>query len=53
MGIFMVLFIVLLLAWIFSFAVFHVTAGLIHLLLIVAVISLIIHFVRGAGATHP
>ena len=31
MGIFMVLFIVLLLAWIFSWAVFHVAGGLIHL----------------------
>ena len=41
MGIFMVLFILLLLAWIFGFAVFHVAGGLIHLLLIVAVISLI------------
>ena len=28
--------------------VFHVASGLIHLLLIVAVISLILHFVRGA-----
>ena len=53
MGIFMVLFIVLLLAWIFSWAVFHVAGGLIHLLLIVAVISLIIHFVRGTSRTAP
>lgn len=45
----LLLFIVLLLAWIFGWAVFHVAGGLIHLLLIFAVISLIFHFVRGAG----
>ena len=44
---FLVLFIVLLLAWIMGFAAFHVAGGLIHLLLLVAVISLIMHFVRG------
>jgi hypothetical protein len=48
MGIFMVLFIVLLLAWIFSFAVFHIAGGLLHILLVLAVISLIVHFVRGS-----
>ena len=30
---------------------FHVAGGMIHLLLIVAAISLIVHFVRGRGAT--
>jgi hypothetical protein len=49
--IFLILFIVLLLAWIFSWAVFHVAGGLLHILLIVAVISLILHFVRGRGTT--
>jgi hypothetical protein len=49
MSIFMILFILLLLAWIFSWGVFHVAGALIHLLLVVAVIMLIIHFVR-AGA---
>lgn len=43
---FLTLFIVLLLAWILGFTVFHVTSFLIHVLLIVAVISLIMHFVR-------
>ncbi len=51
MGIFMMLFILLLLAWIFGFAVFHLAGGLIHLLLIVAIIALIIHFVRGTTTT--
>ena len=48
---FMMLFVVLLLAWLLGWGAFHVAGGLIHLLLIVAVISLIVHFVRGRGAT--
>jgi hypothetical protein len=36
------------LAWIGGFLVFHVASFLIHLLLIFAVISLILHFVRGS-----
>lgn len=47
---FLGLFIVLVLAWVFGFLAFHVAGGLIHLLLIVAVISLIVHFVRGRSA---
>jgi hypothetical protein len=43
---FAILFAILLIAWIMGFVVFHVAGGLIHLLLIVAVISLIVHFVR-------
>jgi Family of unknown function (DUF5670) len=48
---FMALFIVLLVAWLLGWVAFHVAGGLIHLLLIVAVISLIFHFVRGRRAT--
>ena len=48
MTIWTILFVVLLIAWISGFAVFHVAGGLIHLLLVPAVISLIIHFVTGA-----
>ncbi len=51
MGIFMVLFILLLLAWIFSWAIFHIAGGLLHILLVLAVISLIVHFVRGGRRT--
>ncbi len=47
MSTFMVLFMVLLIAWLLGFTAFHVAGGLIHLLLIVAVISLVLHFVRG------
>ena len=49
---FLILFIVLLVAWLLGFLAFHVAGGLIHLLLIVAVISLIVHFVRGRGAAY-
>jgi uncharacterized protein DUF5670 len=41
---------VLFLAWVCGFVVFHVAGFFIHLLLIVAVISLIMHFVRGMSA---
>jgi uncharacterized membrane protein len=41
------IFFVLLVLWFLGFLAFHVTTGLIHLLLIVAVIALILHFVRG------
>ena len=47
MSIWTVLFILLLIACIFGFSVFHVAGGLIHLLLLFAVISLILHFVMG------
>jgi hypothetical protein len=46
---FIILFVVLLVAWALGFLAFHVAGGLIHLLLIIAVISLIVHFVRGGG----
>jgi hypothetical protein len=50
MSVWMILFIVLLIAWIGGFTVFHVAGGLIHLLLVFALISLIFHFVMGARA---
>jgi len=50
MSIWTVLFIILLIAWLCGFTVFHVAGGLIHLLLIFAVISLILHFVLGRRA---
>ncbi len=49
MSIFTILFVVLLIAWILGWGVFHVASGLIHLLLIVAIVALILHFVRGAA----
>jgi len=50
MSIFTILFVVLLIAWILGWGVLHVTGGLIHLLLIVALISLVLHFLRGPRA---
>jgi hypothetical protein len=50
MSIWTILFIILLIAWITGFSVFHVAGGLIHLLLVFAVISLILHFVMGRSA---
>jgi hypothetical protein len=44
---FLVLFFILVVAWLIAWAAFHVTAGAIHVLLLVAVIALILHFVGG------
>ncbi len=44
---FLFLFFVLLAVWLVGWAAFHIAGGGIHLLLVVAVISLIIHFFRG------
>lgn len=44
--IFLILFFVLLAIWVSAWAAFHVASGLIHLLLLFAVISLVIHFLR-------
>jgi hypothetical protein len=43
---FLTLFLVLLVLWALGFFAFHVAGGLIHLLLIIAVISLLVHFFR-------
>jgi hypothetical protein len=50
MSIWTVVFVILLIAWIGGFVVYHVAGGLIHLLLLFAVISLILHFVMGKRA---
>lgn len=44
------IFVVLLILWLLGFTAFHVAGGLIHILLVLAVISLIMHFVRGRSA---
>ena len=46
MSIFAILFVILLIAWILGWVVFHVASGMIHILLVVAVISLVLHFFR-------
>jgi hypothetical protein len=47
---FLTLFVILLVMWLLGLFAFHVAGGLIHLLLIVAVISLVAHFFRGRSA---
>jgi len=44
---FLILAVVLIILWIGGFTVFHVTGFLIHLLLIFALISVVLHFVTG------
>jgi uncharacterized protein DUF5670 len=45
--IFMVIAFLLLLMWAGGFLLFHVASGLIHLLLLFAVISFVVHFITG------
>jgi hypothetical protein len=45
-----ILAVILLVAWLLGLTAFHVAGGFIHLLLIVAAISLVMHFVRGRTA---
>jgi hypothetical protein len=49
-GMFLILAVILAVVWVLGWAAFHIAGGLIHLLLIVAVVSLVVHFVRGRGA---
>jgi Family of unknown function (DUF5670) len=42
--------VILLLLWLGGFFVFHVTALFIHILIILAVVSIIFHFMRGAAS---
>ena len=39
--------VVLLVLWLLGFFAFHIVSGLIHLLIILAVIALVVHFIRG------
>ena len=45
---FLTLFVIFLVFWLLGFFAFHVAGGLIHLLLIIAVIFLVVHFFRRA-----
>lgn len=47
---FLGLFVILVILWLLGFLAFHVAGGLIHLLLVVAVISLVIHLFSGRSA---
>jgi hypothetical protein len=47
---FLILAVVLVVLWLGGFTLFHVTGFLIHLLLIFAVISIVMHFITGRRA---
>ena len=48
---FAMLAVILVVAWILGFGVFHVAGGLIHLLLLIAIISFVWHLITGRRAT--
>ena len=39
---------VLIVLWLLGFLAFHISSGLIHLVLVIGIIMLILHFVRGS-----
>jgi Family of unknown function (DUF5670) len=41
------IFVILLILWALGFVVFHVSSGLIHLLLVIAVVVLIVRLIQG------
>ncbi len=43
--------VVLVVIWLVSFLALHISSALIHLLLVIALISLVLHFVRGRSTT--
>ncbi|MHB8301470.1 MAG: lmo0937 family membrane protein [Acidobacteriaceae bacterium] len=45
---FLVIGIVLFLAWIGGFLIFHVASFFIHVLLVLAIIAIVFHFLRGS-----
>jgi len=49
-SLFLILFFLLLIGWALAWATFHVAGGLIHLVLILAVVSLVMHLVRSRRA---
>ena len=47
---FIALFVILLALWLFGWTAMHVAGFAIHILLLLALVSLIVHFVRPSGA---
>jgi hypothetical protein len=41
---------VLIVLWLLGFFAFHVSSGLVHIALVVAVVLLLLHFLRGRSA---
>jgi hypothetical protein len=42
---------ILIVLWLLGFFAFHVTTGLIHIVLVVGLILLVLHFLRGSAAS--
>ena len=42
---------VLIVLWLLGFFAFHVSAGVVHVLLIIGIVMLVPHFLRGRAAT--
>jgi len=42
---------VLIVLWLLGFVAFHVSSGLIHVLLVIGIVMLLLHFFRGRSAT--
>jgi hypothetical protein len=42
---------VLIVLWLLGFLAFHVSSGLIHILLLIGIVMLLLHFFRGKSAT--
>jgi hypothetical protein len=49
---FLTIAVILIVLWALGFFVFPIGGGLIHLILVIAVIAIIWHFVKGRGATR-
>jgi hypothetical protein len=41
----------LIVLWLLGFFAFHVTTGLVHIVLIAGIVLLLVHFLRGGSAT--
>ena len=44
---FIALAVILALAWILGFGVFHVASAAVHVLVVLAIVAVVVHFVRG------
>lgn len=42
---------VLIVLWLLGFLAFHVSSGIVHVLLIIGIVMLVLHFLRGRTAT--
>ncbi|MGC1904260.1 MAG: lmo0937 family membrane protein [Candidatus Acidiferrum sp.] len=43
--------VLLIVLWLLGFLAFHVTTGAVHILLVLAIIFVVMHFLRGRSAT--